>query len=292
MGVESDGEDISVAAKIRHDESHEFTDVLKSKLKAEGYAKALTAATAYEAARLGKDENVFTEMLSKPNNILAVAYKKALLDFDSDIKFVPIPRIGGEIKSELSGKYSSASAIRNNLGKNDIETTMPKQSYDILMSALADNPVDSKVYSAIMLYALKNASTDDIANTPDCAEGFEHKIKELATRAASYDELLSGLPTSRFTRGRIMRICVQTLLGITKKMQNSGYAYSRLLGIKRNALKLLGSFPDSVITNKQSESAIAPGMSDIFEIDKRAWDVYSVINGSRNKFYGKLTIVD
>lgn len=291
MGTESDGDDVCIAAEIQHKQSEKFIKILKLNLGSANYAKALTAATAATAASdYGKDEAAFASMLAKPNNILAVAYKKALLDSSSDVKFTPIKRIGDETSENSDGRYASASEIRSNINHKEIERTMPKRAYDILISELSAHPVDLNAYSAIMLHSLRGSEVCDIENTPDCAEGFGYKIKELAHKCASYDELLSKLPTSRFTRGRIMRICAETLLGITKEMQNSGYRHTRLLAIKRDALELLGAFPKSVITNKKSESAVPDDMKDIFRIDKKASEVFSIITKAPDSFYRKLPI--
>ncbi|MBQ7227897.1 MAG: nucleotidyltransferase family protein, partial [Clostridia bacterium] len=210
MGAEDNAQLLERAAEIQAKECDEFKNALRQLLR-DGmpYAKALTHATAEIACPENKNE--YLSMLNKPNNILAVAYKKALISSKSKVKFLPIPRIGGEISVNFKGEYSSASAIRASIGSDvDVSVSMPKYSYDTLARELSSRPVSKEKFDALALFALRNASLGEIAETPDCAEGFEHKIKELAIKTASYDEFLSAVPTSRFTKGRIMRICLQT----------------------------------------------------------------------------------
>lgn len=81
----------------------------------------LKAGNSYPKARelaLAKhfDEHAL-EGLSKPNNILAVEYKKALYALDSKIKDHPILRMGSQYSDpDLNlNSFSSATAIRNNI---------------------------------------------------------------------------------------------------------------------------------------------------------------------------------
>lgn len=79
------------------------------------------------------DEHVI-EGLNKPNNILAIEYKKALYNIDSKIKTKALLRQGSHYSdSELNlNSYSSATAIRNNiLSSYDFVTNDDSYVHDI-----------------------------------------------------------------------------------------------------------------------------------------------------------------
>lgn len=294
MGVESDNFAlIATLASVQASETENFRQSLRAALDAGfSYPQALTEATAQAAAACGCDIEEARAALAKPNNILAVAYKKALIKTGSRLRFLPVRRAGGDISEEFSGKYSSASALRQRLDDPRIAEAMPASAYEVLMREPARGGVDAARYDALMLAALRLGDLAAIRCAPDCAEGMEYKLRELAENCTSFGDMLSAVSTSRFTRGRIARICVQTLLGIGKDLPNVGYRCARLLGVREDKRDLLSILPDSIIINKQGEKAIPAAQRVCFEADKKAAAVYSIITRSRgNGFYRKLLII-
>ena len=98
--------ELGVLSSFTEDGSNPFDVIAR-------YGVATTQLNNWDMSKWTREnaEKVF-EILTKPNNILAVAYAKALLQTNSHIKFIPVPRVGGEISTEMRGKFSSASAIR------------------------------------------------------------------------------------------------------------------------------------------------------------------------------------
>ena len=106
------------------------------------------------------------------------------------------------------------------------------------------------------------------------------------------EELTDKIHTPRYTRRRIVRICLQTLLGITKDMQSSGYNFTRLLGLKRSALPCLADLPETVIRRKTDETLIPDELRAIYLAEKNASRIYSLISRRRDEFYRKMMVVD
>ena len=294
MGVEDDTPDtLLLIAQIQAEESPLFKSTLRSQLdNGLNFARAYTYATAFVATHYGQKFETVFDMLHKPNNILASAYAKALIKTNSKIKFLPIKRAGGDITDNMKGKFSSASAIRNNLNNPSIKDAMPNSSYNIMQNILSTSPVSQNEYECLLLYALRIALAKDIADTPECAEGLEHKIKKFARSATSYSEFINDIGKSRFTRGRINRICLHNLLGIKKEMQHDGYIFSRLLGVKNEALNALSILPNSVIKSKRDECNIPVHFLAHYNIDKLSYSIYSLITHSNSAdFYRKLLII-
>ena len=110
FGCESGNkQDFINSAKLLIGENEKFKSVLNEKLATgESYVKSYSCA--FEACAGKKD------LLSKPNNILALEYTKAILRTNANMNILPIKRIGADYNDgELKENFSSASAIRKNL---------------------------------------------------------------------------------------------------------------------------------------------------------------------------------
>ena len=236
----------------------------------------------------GFDKDAVISVLQKPNNKLAVAYKKAMIKSGSNFVFTPILRM------EIEGRYQSASVLRQRWITDGLSVRdfIPDISYKALLDEKG-YAVNWDKYDALMLFALRSATLAEISQTPDCAEGIEHKIKELAGKSASFGEFLAVFPTSRFTKSRVMRICLQTLLKINKEMQNSYYINSRLLGVRKEAFELMKELPENIITNKNSETNILKKHLNVFDVDRRSSELYALLCGKKeNMFYRKLAVIN
>ena len=128
FGAETD--DIKVLQRIADcltKESVSFKAALNDYLK-DGYSfpKARSLALGEE---LGEQ---YLEIISTPNNILAIEYLSALAKLDSNIKPIVVKRFGVEHDSEMTAsKYASGKMIRRLMSANDrsISTYIPKASY-------------------------------------------------------------------------------------------------------------------------------------------------------------------
>ncbi|MBR6789224.1 MAG: nucleotidyltransferase family protein [Clostridia bacterium] len=289
LGVESKGELITEIAQIQANEPEIFKARLRDNLdNGLPYPKAVTVACADVLSNKGFDKDAVISVLQKPNNKLAVAYKKAMIKSGSNFVFTPILRM------EIEGRYQSASVLRQRWITDGLSVRdfIPDISYKALLDEKG-YAVNWDKYDALMLFALRSATLAEISQTPDCAEGIEHKIKELAGKSASFGEFLAVFPTSRFTKSRVMRICLQTLLKINKEMQNSYYINSRLLGVRKEAFELMKELPENIITNKNSETNILKKHLNVFDVDRRSSELYALLCGKKeNMFYRKLAVIN
>jgi predicted nucleotidyltransferase len=147
------------------------------------------------------------ELLDCSNNILALEYTKAIIASGSKLQIVPVKRTGAGYKDgNLIEGFSSASAIRGNLGNSKLQSAVPKFVYD-------DLPKDENLrlrFEDLQRFALLNNYKSDIAAVYGCTEGLENKLKELCN--LSYDKMIEEATTKRYTSSRIRRICCANLL--------------------------------------------------------------------------------
>ena len=187
------------------------------------YAVALTAA--YEQIL-----PVAKEVLSTPNNVLALEYMRAAKDFE----FYGVCRKGAahdDVKT--SGVFCSASALRDK----------PKMYQDFTPSAL--HPIFEKIFEENMvpdagkkdllwLHTLRSLSAelwDTVA-----PGGVGHRFYKEVHSAATLDDLLSRVKTKCCTHASLRRLAMKAFLGIPP---TDAPQYIRVLGANKVGRELL-----------------------------------------------------
>ena len=73
---------------------------------------------------------------------------------------------------------------------------------------------------------------NEIKDLPDVSEGLEHLIKKVADSCNTLNDLLNMISTKRYTKTRLQRILLYSLIGISKNdmdMSKKVYPYMRVL---------------------------------------------------------------
>ncbi|MDO4504383.1 MAG: nucleotidyltransferase family protein, partial [Clostridia bacterium] len=136
-------------------------------------------------------------IISKPNNILAIEYLKALHELNSDIKVLTVKRC------EKSKNISSASDIRrllinrSNLYKNYV----PEKVAEIIENQNNNFAVLENAEQAIV-YSLKNTDRLNFLKVADVSEGIENRILNATDKFKSIKDILSNVKTKRYTMSR------------------------------------------------------------------------------------------
>ena len=248
FGSEScDLEILEKCADILYKQPSEFVSLLKHEL-----SSGVSFPKARENALLMylNDIRKYANVLSSPNNILAIEYMKALKKLRSKIKPISIKRINvGYNDLEIKNNFASATAIREKIISNKpagLSKLMPPNSYRILYNSIQKGHYvkDITAFEKEIIYTLRKMSLNEIANLPDVSEGLEHNIKNAANSCNTISEFMNIIKTKRYTNTRIQRILLYALLGITKKdMQDSFKAqpYIRVLGFNDKGKALLSA---------------------------------------------------
>lgn len=176
--------------------------------------------------------------LTKPNDILALEYAKALQA--TDIKLLFIERRGdGYNDREISGTMSSATAIRQALNNSDDgwQQAVPAS----VRQALLDNHpgYDAALLWQLLRYKLRLMSVDAIADTCQCSEGLENLLKDAAA-CPSFAEALQRCTSKRYTTSRVRRLFMQLLLDVPRwRWEDNAPAYLRVLAFNDTGRQLL-----------------------------------------------------
>ena len=176
--------------------------------------------------------------LTKPNDILALEYAKALQA--TDIKPLFIERRGdGYNDREISDTMSSATAIRQALNNSNDgwQQAVPAS----VRQALLDNApgYDAALLWQLLRYKLRLMSVDAIADACQCSEGLENLLKDAAA-CPSFAEALQLCTSKRYTTSRIRRLFMQLLLDVPRwRWEDNAPAYLRVLAFNDTGRQLL-----------------------------------------------------
>jgi len=267
-----DTEKIKFIADCLMNEKREVSGKIKSMLK-NGVGFSYARHKAYESI-LGEE---LSDMLKKPNNILAVEYVKAIKKLKSGIEPETFARIGVE-HDDINAveNIASASLIRKMAADgDDICRYIPEECYEILKKSRI---ADKEKADTIVLYLLRRYGAEYLKNINDVSEGLENRIYAAAREAGSIEEIVDMVCTKRYSRARIRRIIVSAILGIEKGCAYRS-EYIRVLAMNKKGAELLGDM------KKKAKVPIITKAADFKNYLKKeeiASDIYSVISGGKS----------
>lgn len=235
---------LNIIANALYNEPKEYKELLDKSLKmGKSFPKAR------EEAIVGYlNDKSYSSILSSPNNILGIEYLKSIKKHKSKIKPICIKRKdAGHLNLEYNGEIANATYIRELVKRNrmkDVKKFMTPSSYTIFVDELKKGHfvADISQFENIMIYNLRNMTTDQIANLPDVSEGLENLIKKAANSCNTIDEFINIVSTKRYTQTRIMRILLYSLLNITKKdmaISKKYNPYIRVLGCNEKGKEMI-----------------------------------------------------
>ena len=213
------------------------------------------------------------EIISRPNNILAIEYIRACRV--SGIEPTAIPRGGVDHDSDLvSSDIASATEIRRRM--------LSGEPYEAFTPMRIDKPVSVGAIEAAVMYRLKTMRVQEIAGLPDVSEGLENRISRAAREYNSLSELLEKLKTKRYTMARLRRIVLCALLGITREIQDRPVPYLRILGVREDKKRMISSRSLPMIVDvRAGYDRLDISAKEIFDLDLRATEAMNLA-GDKN----------
>ena len=269
-------------AEIKYQNSISFQNSFKNETQnGINYNTALKRAIAKEI----NYENI-TEILNKPNNILAIEYLTAIKKLDANITPIAIKRIDNGYNSNIAlNSYLSASGIRELLiGGGDISKFIPAETKIENYFSLSHK----QIFDALAIFQLRNKRAKELEKHYDYNEGIEYRIKKFADHATSLDELINLVATPRYRTSRVKKLLLYPLLGITKQVEilaKKSKAIAKVLAIKKESKDIL-SFAKKrkinlILTNKDYEN-LSNSCKKLINIDLNASNLYSAIIQKQN----------
>ncbi len=283
FGVENTSVDIlKRIAEIKFNNSLSFQKSFKNEIEnGINFNTALKRAIAKEL----NDEFVL-EILSKPNNILAIEYLTAIKKLGSKIKPIAITRIDNGYNSIMEvGNFLSASGIREKLIKNeDTSNFMP---YQINKDEIF-NEINVSRFETLTLHKLRTSLANELEIYYDYNEGIEFRIKKFADKPSSLNELTNLVSTPRYRESRVKKLLIYPLFGITKQKAEIAKKikpFAKVLAISKSQKGILSSVKKSkinlIVTNKDYET-LSLNQKKIIDIDLAASNIYNLSTNSQN----------
>ncbi|MCR4925180.1 MAG: nucleotidyltransferase [Clostridiales bacterium] len=255
--------------------SDDFSEKIKEELK-----KGISYPMAVEKSLKNYDESC-ADILSEPNNTLAVEYIKNMkkLSFEPDI--IAIKRLGAKHDDDIpSDDTASATYLRNELKKGnigDIRAFITNETYDIIK----DKEIfDLSFCERAIISALRKMGKDDFINLPDVREGLENRIYNAVRESVSLDEIMEKIKSKRYPLSSIRRILLCAYLGITDEYIKTQPPYIRVLGFNEKGTQILKKMRETatlpVVMNASDIFRLGEKENRLFELESRCTDLYNL----------------
>ncbi len=277
------------ASELPDDETPAFRAALARAL-AQGCSFPRARAQALgETLKLCEEE---TRALAQPNFSLAVEYMRALRDLAPAIEPLPVARKGGGYHEETLTPLASATAIRLAVRRGEwtaLHAALPDAG--LLQAAFGEGRcADPDAFSNLLLYRLRTMRPCDLRALYDMPEGLEHRILRAAQDASTYEQLVCGIKSKRYTRARIARMLLHALVGFTREQAQAAPVpgYARVLGFRESAAPLLRHLKGSSTVPLVLRAAPFERQGDpLFRLDVRATDVWALCCASPQARLGR-----
>lgn len=213
-------------------------------------------------------------ILSAPNNILAVEYIKAIIKQNSPLTPTTISRKGAGYHSLTAVKgIPSASMLRQIIKKGGrLSPYMPKSAFEVLKEEIKEKRAPAlleKIETAVLSH-LRRLDIEDLARLPDISEGLEHRLYKAIRTSTSLKELYDTVKTKRYAHSRIRRIVMSAFLGITREDLQSPPPYIWVLGMNQKGRRILQK------AKSHATLPIVSSSSQISELDDRAKRIFAL----------------
>ena len=245
------------------------SDLFKAELlKILSEDKTVGHAKASELAYLSLYGESDIEALRMPNNILAIEYLRALSRLNSRIVPHTVRRLGaGYSENTLAeGIYPSAMAIRSSLtrGKTEALSYLPSKIRDEAYKAVSEGSMPSdieRLSNTVLTFFLLNNS-ERCEEIYGASDGLYHRLAAKSREATSIASFIALSETKKYTRARIRRAILASILGVTSSDVMETPGYTQLLALGKNGQRLLKQIKDashlSILTRPSDTEGLSP----------------------------------
>lgn len=252
------------AANILENEPCGISEKIK-RYSAEGMNYPSARAKAYSGI-------IKPEILDSPNNILALEYIRSIMQLKSSVIPSAVKRFAaGHHDLTVYGNIASASAVRDMIRRGqDCSAYIPENTSPVTA------PYDLSRLDSAVICKLRTSSPEYLSQINDVSEGLENRIIKLSGLCSSIEELAESIKTKRYTRTRINRILISSLLDLTSDLCALKPSYIRVLGMNKTGMTLLGKAKRVCRLPIVTKTADFDRHDPIFKADLRATDIFAM----------------
>lgn len=224
------------------------------------------------------------ELLSTPNNTLAIEYLKALRRLASPITPFTIGRYKVEHDSEVPlGDVASATYLRSLLYGDRMVAAFPFMPAPCA-AALSDAATAGRTVATAarleraVLSRLRSLTTEEIAALPGISEGLENRVYNAIRTAGTLGELEEAVKTKRYPLTRVRRLIWAAYLGVPKTGPFDRVPYLRILAANSRGKEILSAAKPTVpFIHRSSQIAkMDERIQQLFALECRATDLHAL----------------
>lgn len=235
------------------------------------------------------------EVATKPNNILALEYAKALLK--TDIKQYVVSRVASAYNDEALQEIASATAVRMAYKEQqNWQQAVPKEAVALLEANKEKIGYDEDLLWKLLCLRLRTCTSEQLLAATECKEGLENVLLSTAN-ASSLGEAIAMASNKRYPASRIRRLLMQLLLNKSKEYFTQAQpAYLKVLAFNDTGRELLAEMKKKAelpIITKVGRAPFKNQSADFcqqLELDITASDVVAMLRPQQQNIAGDFLI--
>lgn len=232
----------------------------------------LDTGSSFPAARTAALEKMGlnTQILTRPNDILAVEYCKAILAQGTNMQPMPIVREGSYHAETVNAENPSATAVRRQMiTGQDWKACVPEAAAEIFTGAAVHSLAAGE---RAVLAKLRTMTGDEFEAVPYGSEGLWRKFMRACREQATLDDVTAAVKSKRYTRTRLDRMILCAFLGITRDMLETPAPYIRVLAFNDTGRAVLKEAKKASTFVNAGEAVAHP----YWELEQRCGSLYGL----------------
>ena len=224
----------------------------------------------FPAARAKALEAIGIPAITKPNDILAVEYCKAIVAQGSSLIPWPIQRFGDYHDETADEENPSATAVRKLMMESGMWLDyVPEEVRDCFRDA---NLHTMDAGERAILSKLRTMTDEEFEIIPFGSEGLWRKLMHNARRFATLEDVITATKSKRYTRTRLDRMVMCAFLGISQEMIGASAPYARLLAFNDKGRSILRKHKDSFPVVNAGEAT----QDSYWDLERRCGNLYGL----------------
>lgn len=222
----------------------------------------------------------------KSNNILAISYIKSIIENSMKLRYYPIKRKNVDYNDDkILGNIASASFIRENYNKQDVNKLIPSNTKEVLESKNIDfENIEDRIFE-LFKYMFNVKSKNEIIKVYDYNDSIYNRIQKNLV-ANSSKEFFRKIVSRNISKNRVKRLMLNLLLDIQNEDidKEADIEYIRVLAMNNNGRNYIKYLKEKNITIFVNWKDIEKNyVSHKIKIEKNAFLLYELLKKEKEK---------
>lgn len=276
FGVEND--DLKTFVKVIELQKTETYSLKLKELQKKGFS--------YTSSHQKILEELGYENWYKSNNILAISYIKSIIENSMKLRYYPIKRKNVDYNDDkILGNIASASFIRENYNKQDVNKLIPSNTKEVLENKNIDfESIEDRIFE-LFKYMFNVKSKNEIIKVYDYNDSIYNRIQKNLV-ANSSKEFFRKIVSRNISKNRVKRLMLNLLLDIQNEDidKEADIEYIRVLAMNNNGRNYIKYLKEKNITIFVNWKDIEKNyVSHKIKIEKNAFLLYELLKKEKEK---------